>query len=204
MKNIFWATGLAAVLIYSVVNYFFVSSIVRESEIAVGKAQEEVRIARDSLEMFFDMYNEIIKDIDERTDSLEAVIDSAGATAAIAQEAFSGDVERLTDSLTVAGDTQTAMIVSRLAEKHDSVVHAMERQIVALTDERALLRQRIEMSDSLLSLQMDLNSALQQNIVALEKNRDAWRAKANPSLPKRLLGQAPAILTGAVLVAALR
>tara|TARA_R100000479_G_C6212326_1_gene138678 strand:- start:122 stop:514 length:393 start_codon:yes stop_codon:yes gene_type:complete len=128
----------------------------------------------------------------------------AGIRAARLEVNFSIRTEALVDSLMENGDTEFARTVQNLKLQHDSVVTELRDQVATLQEERALLWARVEASDSLLAVQADVNDALRASVVALEASRDAWKAKALPSLPKRLLAQAPAVLTGAVLVSVLR
>ena len=60
------------------------------------------------------------------------------------------------------------------------------------------------MSDSIINLQdMKIQASLAVS-EALTNERDAWRAKANPSLPKRLYQSAPFMLAAVVIVSVVK
>jgi len=177
---------------------------VKEAEQAVAFAQEEVSQVEARLQEQRTAYAQLIDSLSQRQDSLKEVSHEASMRAARLEVNFAVRTQLLVDSLVTSGDSAFAQIVRDLKVQHDSVTTELRGQVAALQEERALLWRRVEASDSLLATQVDLNNALRASVTALEASRDAWRAKASPSLPKRLAGHAPAILAGAVLAGIVR
>jgi hypothetical protein len=176
----------------------------QEAQRAVRSAQEKVEQTENILRRQQEAYVQLVDSLQEKQDSLQEVSLQAGIRAARLEVNFAVRTEALVDSLVTSGDSAFAQIVRDLKVQHDSVTTELRGQVAALQDERALLWRRVEASDSLLATQVDLNNALRASVTALEASRDAWRAKASPSLPKRLAGHAPAILAGAVLAGIVR
>ncbi len=203
-KNALSIVGLAVLVV--VLSSFNLNSDVRiaEAEQALSLAQEKVSETESRLKEQESAYSQLVDSLQERQDSLKQESMQAGIRAARLEVNFSIRTEALVDSLMENGDTEFARTVQNLKLQHDSVVTELRDQVATLQEERALLWARVEASDSLLAVQADVNDALRASVVALEASRDAWKAKALPSLPKRLLAQAPAVLTGAVLVSVLR
>ncbi len=203
-KNALSIVGLAVLVV--VLSSFNLNSDVRiaEAEQALSLAQEKVSETESRLREQESAYSQLVDSLQERQDSLKQESMQAGIRAARLEVNFSIRTEALVDSLMENGDTEFARTVQNLKLQHDSVVTELRDQVATLQEERALLWARVEASDSLLAVQADVNDALRASVVALEASRDAWKAKALPSLPKRLLAQAPAVLTGAVLVSVLR
>lgn len=203
-KNALSIVGLAVLVV--VLSSFNLNSDARiaEAEQALSLAQERVSETESRLKEQESAYSQLVDSLQERQDSLKQESMQAGIRAARLEVNFSIRTEALVDSLMENGDTEFARTVQNLKLQHDSVVTELRDQVATLQEERALLWARVEASDSLLAVQADVNDALRASVVALEASRDAWKAKALPSLPKRLLAQAPAVLTGAVLVSVLR
>jgi chromosome segregation ATPase len=203
-KNALSIVGLAVLVV--VLSSFNLNSDARiaEAEQALSLAQEKVSETESRLKEQESAYSQLVDSLQERQDSLKQESMQAGIRAARLEVNFSIRTEALVDSLMENGDTEFARTVQNLKLQHDSVVTELRDQVATLQEERALLWARVEASDSLLAVQADVNDALRASVVALEASRDAWKAKALPSLPKRLLAQAPAVLTGAVLVSVLR
>lgn len=177
---------------------------IKEAEEAVTEARERTATAELQVMQMQDAYKQLVDSLNQKQDSLKEVSLQAGIRAARLEVNFAVRTEALVDSLVTSGDSAFAQIVRDLKVQHDSVTTELRGQVAALQDERALLWRRVEASDSLLATQVDLNNALRASVTALEASRDAWRAKASPSLPKRLAGHAPAILAGAVLAGIVR
>ena len=171
--------------------------------VAVAKAdslrdEAEARLGLASVE-----YDRVVDSLSSVQDSISDVVVVAQSDARRASARLNEEAQTLQDSLAVI-DSGLAQELDRIMESHEEVVTAMQTEIDALNHDRELLWRRIEVSDSLLAVQVEVNDALRGSIIALEGERDAWRAKASPSLPKRLLGHTTAVLTGAVLIATLR
>jgi len=205
IKNIF--LGLLGLLVTSffLTNYFFGGNdaAVKEAMVAVAKAdslreEAEARLGLASVE-----YDRVVDSLSSVQDSISDVVVVAQSDARRASARLNEEAQTLQDSLAVI-DSGLAQELDRIMESHEEVVTAMQTEIDALNHDRELLWRRIEVSDSLLAVQVEVNDALRGSIIALEGERDAWRAKASPSLPKRLLGHTTAVLTGAVLIATLR
>lgn len=177
---------------------------IKEAEEAVTEAAKRMATAELEVMQMQDAYEQLVDSLNQKQDSLKEVSLQAGIRAARLEVSFAVRTESLVDSLVTSGDSAFAQIVQDLKVQHDSVTTELRGQVAALQDERALLWRRVEASDSLLATQVDLNNALRASVTALEASRDAWRAKASPSLPKRLAGHAPAILAGAVLAGIVR
>ena len=105
------------------------------------------------------------------------------------------EYDRVVDSLSVVQDSISDVVVVAQSDAR--------RASARLNEEAQTLQDSLAVIDSGL-VQVEVNDALRGSIIALEGERDAWRAKASPSLPKRLLGHTTAVLTGAVLIATLR
>jgi hypothetical protein len=177
---------------------------IKEAEEAVTEAAKRMATAELEVMQMQNAYDQLVDSLNQKQDSLKEVSLQAGIRAARLEVSFAVRTESLVDSLVTSGDSAFAQIVRDLKVQHDSVTTELRGQVAALQDERALLWRRVEASDSLLATQVDLNNALRASVTALEASRDAWRAKASPSLPKRLAGHAPAILAGAVLAGIVR
>lgn len=203
-KNILFCILVLLAGISLFTNYFFSSN----SEIvAAQKAAEDAQLMVESAEEKLDeiqaSYESVIDSMSQRQDSLKEVSLQASISAAQLQVRLATRSHSLADSLTQAGEGQMASIVRELQATHDSVVVELNTQIDVLKDERAMLWRRIEVSDSLIGVQEEVNHALRASVAALTDERDAWRAKANPPLLTRLYRNSPALLTGAVLGVAL-
>ncbi len=204
MKNIFWGLlGLFVVLFYH--KYFFSGSdaAVKEAMVAVAEADSLREEAEARLDLVSIEYDRVVDSLSVVQDSISDVVVVAQSDARRASARLNEEAQTLQDSLAVI-DSGLAQELDRIMESHEEVVTAMQTEIDALNHDRELLWRRIEVSDSLLVVQVEVNDALRGSIMALETERDAWRAKASPSLPKRLLGHTTAVLTGAVLIATLR
>ena len=203
-KNILFCILVLLAGISLFTNYFFSSN----SEIvAAQKAAEDAQLMVESAEEKLDeiqaSYESVIDSMSQRQDSLKEVSLQASISAAQLQVRLATRSHSLADSLTQAGEGQMASIVRELQATHDSVVVELNTQIDVLKDERAMLWRRVEVSDSLIGVQEEVNHALRASVAALTDERDAWRAKANPPLLTRLYRNSPALLTGAVLGVAL-
>ena len=205
MKNIFWGLLGLFVVSFLLTNYFFGGSdaAVKEAMVAVAEADSLREEAEAKLDLVSIEYDRVVDSLSVVQDSLSDVVVVAQSDAKRASVRFSESAGALQDSLAVI-DSGLAQELERIVESHEEVVSAMETEIEAINRDRELLWRRIEVSDSLLAVQVEVNDALRGSIMALETERDAWRAKASPSLPKRLLGHTTAVLTGAVLIATLR
>ena len=205
IKNIFWGVLGLLVTSFFLTNYFFGGNdaAVKEAMVAVAKAdslreEAEARLGLASVE-----YDRVVDSLSLVQDSISDVVVVAQSDARRASARLNEEAQTLQDSLAVI-DSGLAQELDRIMESHEEVVTAMQTEIDALNHDRELLWRRIEVSDSLLAVQVEVNDVLRGSIIALEGERDAWRAKASPSLPKRLLGHTTAVLTGAVLIATLR
>ena len=205
MKNYFGAAAAVFVILFSAIKYLDhgSSEAIRDAERDTETAILARVAAEEALDSMTMEYERAMDSLSVIQDSISDVIDSAQKDAAEASMDFEEKAKSLQDSLAVL-DSGLAEQLGQVVAEHDRVVAAMSAEIKALNEDRKILWQRIEYSDSLLSAQVQLNNVLQMNIMAIENERDAWRTKANPSLPKRLVGHAPAILTGAVLLSVLR
>lgn len=203
-KNILFCILVLLAGISLFTNYFFSSnSEIVSAQKAAEDAQVMVESAEEKLDEIQASYESVIDSMSQRQDSLKEVSLQASISAAQLQVRLATRSHSLADSLTQAGEGQMASIVRELQATHDSVVVELNTQIDVLKDERAMLWRRVEVSDSLIGVQEEVNHALRASVAALTDERDAWKAKANPPLLTRLYRNSPALLTGAVLGVAL-
>jgi chromosome segregation ATPase len=204
-KNYFIAGFVFFVIIISIKNIFYVpSGELSALQERTTNAETQLAQTNERLDKVRDLYVAVVDSLRSRSDSLNTVIVDARSAAVRASSVYDRRSEELVDSLRNAGNEIIASELELLRASHDSVVVAMNTEIAALKEERSLLWQRVAMADSLIETQSMQIQALEAVSEGLRNERDAWRAKASPSLPKRLMGQAPAILAGAVLAGIVR
>ncbi|NCW67125.1 MAG: hypothetical protein EBV86_00945 [Marivivens sp.] len=204
-KNYFIAGFAFFVIIISIKNIFYVpAGELLALQERTTNAETQLDQANERLDAVRDRYVAVVDSLRSRSDSLNTVIVDARSAAVRASYAYDRRSEELVDSLRRAGNEIIASELELLRASHDSVVVAMNTEIDALKEERSLLWQRVAMADSLIetqSMQIQASEAVSEG---LRNERDAWKAKANPSLPKRLSQSLPAVLATAVIVSALR
>lgn len=142
----------------------------------------------------------VVDSLKQESDSLNAIAAEAETRARVAARSYRDRSDQLVDSLRRAGEEIISEQIVSLQQSHDSVVVALNDEIDALSADRALLWRRIEVSDSVIGAQAMQIQASEAVVAALRDERDAWRAKATPSLPKRLAQSWPAVLATLVVV----
>jgi galactokinase len=205
MKNIFIGAGLVFVGSLAVQSFFLpTTSELEELNRRTVDAETALAEASVGLAEVSARHASLVDSVKQESDSLRVVVAQAKVRSDNASRSYSERTSRLVDSLNTAGQQIISEQVLLLKQAHDSVVVALNDEIDALNADRALLWRRIEVSDSVIGAQSMQIQASEAVMAALRNERDAWRVKANPSLPKRLTGQAPALLAGAVLVSLIR
>jgi chromosome segregation ATPase len=205
MKNIFIGAGLVFVGSLAVQSFFLpTTSELEELNRRTVDAETALAEASVGLAEVSARHTSLVDSVKQESDSLRVVVAQAKVRSDNASRSYSERTSRLVDSLNTAGQQIISEQVLLLKQAHDSVVVALNDEIDALNADRALLWRRIEVSDSVIGAQSMQIQASEAVMAALRNERDAWRVKANPSLPKRLMGQAPALLAGAVLVSLIR
>lgn len=142
----------------------------------------------------------VVDSLKQESDSLNAIAAEAETRARVAARSYRDRSDQLVDSLRRAGEEIISEQIVSLQQSHDSVVVALNDEIDALSADRTLLWRRIEVSDSVIGAQAMQIQASEAVVAALRDERDAWRAKATPSLPKRLAQSWPAVLATLVVV----
>ena len=205
MKNIFIGAGLVFVASLAVQSFFLPTTSELE-ELNRRTVDAETALAEASVELaeVSARHTSLVDSVKQESDSLRVVVAQAKVRSDNASRSYSERTSHLVDSLNNAGQQIISEQVLLLKQAHDSVVVALNDEIDALNADRALLWRRIEVSDSVIGAQSMQIQASEAVMAALRNERDAWRVKASPSLPKRLMGQAPALLAGAVLVSLIR
>ena len=205
MKNIFIGAGLVFVGSLAVQSFFLpTTSELEELNRRTVDAETALAEASVGLAEVSARHASLVDSVKQESDSLRVVVAQAKVRSDNASRSYSERTSRLVDSLNTAGQQIISEQVLLLKQAHDSVVVALNDEIDALNADRALLWRRIEVSDSVIGAQSMQIQASEAVMAALRNETDAWRVKANPSLPKRLTGQAPALLAGAVLVSLIR
>ena len=204
VKNYFIAGAAACVIIVSIKNIFYVPA----GELAalrdqVASAEMQLAQTSDNLDRVRDRYLSMVDSLGRERDSLNAIAVESRAIAERVRTSYSRRSDELVDSLRLAGNQVIANELESLRASHDSVVVALNTEIDALNADRALLWRRVAMADSVIGAQAMQIQASEAVAAALSDERDAWRAKATPSLPKRLVRSLPAVLATAVIVSTL-
>lgn len=204
-KNNFLGLVLIVVTLITIQNIFFVPAgamvELGQRTVDAEKSLAEASIRLDGLTTRYAFVADSLK---EKSDSLNTVAVEARTRFRDLDLSYENRSDRLVDSLRIAGEKIISEQIFLLKQSHDSVVVALNGEVDALRADRALLWRRIEVSDSVIGAQAMQIDALDAVVAALGNERDAWRVKAMPSLPKRLMDQTPALLAGALLVSLIR
>ena len=205
MKNIFICLSLIFVASLTVQSFFLRNSgELKELNQRTVDAEEALAGASVELAKISARHTSLVDSLKQQSDSLRVVVAQAGVRTDNASRSYNARTSHLFDSLRAAGQEIISGQVLLLKQAHDSVVVALNDEIDALNADRVLLWRRIELSDSVIGAQSMQLQASEAVAAALRNERDAWRVKASPSLPKRLTGQTPALLAGALLVSLIR
>lgn len=204
LKNIFVALACIFITLFVIKNIFLKPAVELEAlNKRTSNAELELAQAKDRLDQISARYVFVVDSLKQEGESLRAVAVQARARADDASRSYGERTTHLVDSLRAAGQEIISEQIISLQQAHDSVVVALNDEIDALRADRALLWRRIEVSDSVIGVQAAQVQASEAVAAALRDERDAWRVKANPSLPKRLSRSLPAVLATAVIVSTL-
>jgi hypothetical protein len=204
-KNIFIIIAAVFIIIFITKNIFSdLAADTQELRQRTLVAEQALVEATSLTNIISDKYSLIVDSLTARSDSLNAVAEASRVNARKADRLYKERASLLVDSLRESGEEKFAEQIIALELVHDSVVTAMSSEIDALMQDRELLWKRIDLSDSLITAQAAQIHASNTVMLALMDERDAWKAKAMPTLPKRLFQSLPAVLTTAVIVSAIR
>ena len=135
---------------------------------------------------------EVLKDsLDHAHDSIAEVRAEAAERALDASISFEEGVGVLRDSLQAHLD--------EIESDHRAQVEAYEVQIETLEADKSLLWQRVEALDSMWIREQEVNTALRREVAALNKESDAWKAIATPSIMSRVGRAVPDVLAGVAI-----
>lgn len=200
-KNIFLALIFILVALITIQNIFFVpAGELAELNQRTTDAETALVEASSRLDGITARHAFVVDSLKQESDSLNAIAAEAETRARVAARSYRDRSDQLVDSLRRAGEEIISEQIVSLQQSHDSVVVALNDEIDALSADRALLWRRIEVSDSVIGAQAMQIQASEAVVAALRDERDAWRAKATPSLPKRLVQSWPAVLATLVVV----
>lgn len=200
-KNIFLALIFILVALITIQNIFFVpAGELAELNQRTTDAETALVEASSRLDEITARHAFVVDSLKQESDSLNAIAAEAETRARVAARSYRDRSDQLVDSLRRAGEEIISEQIVSLQQSHDSVVVALNDEIDALSADRALLWRRIEVSDSVIGAQAMQIQASEAVVAALRDERDAWRAKATPSLPKRLVQSWPAVLATLVVV----
>lgn len=200
-KNIFLALIFILVALITIQNIFFVpAGELAELNQRTTDAETALVEASSRLDGITARHAFVVDSLKQESDSLNAIAAEAETRARVAARSYRDRSDQLVDSLRRAGEEIISEQIVSLQQSHDSVVVALNDEIDALSADRALLWRRIEVSDSVIGAQAMQIQASEAVVAALRDERDAWRAKATPSLPKRLAQSWPAVLATLVVV----
>lgn len=200
-KNIFLALIFILVALITIQNIFFVpAGELAELNQRTTDAETALVEASSRLDGITARHAFVVDSLKQESDSLNAIAAEAETRARVAARSYRDRSDQLVDSLRRAGEEIISEQIVSLQQSHDSVVVALNDEIDALSADRTLLWRRIEVSDSVIGAQAMQIQASEAVVAALRDERDAWRAKATPSLPKRLAQSWPAVLATLVVV----
>ena len=141
---------------------------------------------------------EVLKDsLDHAHDSIAEVRAEAAERALDASISFEEGVGVLRDSLQAHEGLET--ILDEIQSNHRVQVQAYEVQIETLEADKSLLWQRVEALDSMWIREQEVNTALRREVAALNKESDAWKAIATPSIMSRVGRAVPYVLAGVAI-----
>ena len=140
--------------------------------------------------------------MDNAHDSLEEVRESAENDALISSRSFNDNLTTLRDSL--ANQSGLASLLDTLELNHQKEVSAYQVQVAVLEEEKLLLYKRVEVLDSMWTLEQRVNASLRLEVTALNEQADAWRSVANRGVFRKVGGAIPYVLAGVALASVVR
>ena len=148
-------------------------------------------------------YYDVLRDsLDNAHDSLEEVRESAENDALISSRSFNDNLTTLRDSL--ANQSGLASLLDTLELNHQKEVSAYQVQVAVLEEEKLLLYKRVEVLDSMWTLEQRVNASLRLEVTALNEQADAWRSVANRGVFRKVGGAIPYVLAGVALASVVR
>ena len=155
--------------------------------IAEGKVfllEEERRGLEIELEESVRDYVVLMVSLDQAHDSIAEIREDAENRATESSLSFEENALILRDSLE-AYDGLGA-ILDTLTATHLREVSAYQDQVATLEADKALLWQRVEVTDSMWTREQEVNDVLRREVAALNEESDAWKKVASPGLVKRV------------------
>jgi len=143
-------------------------------------------------------YYDVLRDsLDNVHDSLEEVRESAKNDALTSSRSFNDNLTILRDSL--ANESGLESLLDTLELNHQKEVSAYQVQVAVLEEEKLLLYKRVEVLDSMWTLEQQVNASLRLEVTALNEQSDAWKSVANPGVFRKAGGAIPYILAGVAI-----
>ena len=148
-------------------------------------------------------YYDVLRDsLDNAHDSLEEIRESAKNEALTSSLSFNENLTTLRVSL--ENQSGLASLLDTLELNHQKEVSAYQVQVAVLEEDKLLLWKRVQILDSIWTMDQELNASLRLEITALNEESDAWKSVANPSIFNKVGGTIPYILVGVALGSILR
>jgi hypothetical protein len=76
--------------------------------------------------------------------------------------------------------------------------------VAVLEEEKLLLYKRVEVLDSMWTLEQQVNASLRLEVTALNEQSDAWKSVANRGVLVRIGGAVPYVLAGVAIGSLIR
>ena len=148
-------------------------------------------------------YYDVLRDsLDNAHDSLEEIRESAKNEALTSSLSFNENLTTLRASL--ENQSGLASLLDTLELNHQKEVSAYQVQVAVLEEDKLLLWKRVQILDSIWTMDQKLNASLRLEITALNEESDAWKSVANPGIFNKVGGTIPYILVGVALGSVLR
>ena len=177
----------------------------RRALVAEGRV-EELEEQRSGLEdelLESYKYYDVLRDsLDNAHDSLEEIRESAKNEALTSSLSFNENLTTLRASL--ENQSGLASLLDTLELNHQKEVSAYQVQVAVLEEDKLLLWKRVQILDSIWTMDQKLNASLRLEITALNEESDAWKSVANPGMFNKVEGTIPYILVGVALGSVLR
>lgn len=155
----------------------------------------EAQENRDSVRVVYNQLKEELKNKKSEFDSVAARSERDRRTA---RELSAALTERITRT---AGDSAAVVVlVDQLVESHEVEVSALESANEALLDERAILYQRIDVADDLLSTQLELTQLAETSIASYQASANEAIQAMNQRVRRDRLIQAGLVVAAVIAV----
>jgi len=155
----------------------------------------EAQENRDSVRV---LYDRIEVELQTEKLKLDSVVVRAGQDRAEARELAAVLTEQINVS---AGDSAaTVVLVEQLIDAHQVEVSALESVNEALLDERAILYQRIDVADDLLSTQLELTQLAETSIASYQASANEAIQAMNQRVRRDRLIQAGLVVAAVIAV----